>query len=313
MTVAWLALMPVSHAGEPKGATVAAPIAILHVFKDRRDSAGVISAGANGVIYGTIPLGGPDAAGLVYRVSPDGGARILHTFSGPDGIHPYGAPIEGADGAIYGTVNFGSTMNSHCGIYKITAVGTFSIEYLLPNPLDGQTFVAQVAAPAGQVYTIAGGPYCNSFTRATQPPPKGLPVFSIIAAGVTGACCDAQRAAREWSTTQEQLGEALTQLVDPQPDVHRNECNPTQPTQAIAGEHFGLATCQIAGHARCFVYRLEKTGTASIVYRFNEPLQYCRFPGPLVAADDGDLYGVMFDYSTAYLAVFRLDLSHRYQ
>ena len=311
LTIVALGILQAVQAEEPKSVSQPVAVTILHVFHEGGTvgyDAGQVAVAGSGVIYGTIPGGGPNAAGLVYRVSPDGSARILHTFSGPDGIYPSAAPIEGSDGAIYGAVQFGSTFSEHCGIYRVTNSGSFAVVYLLPNPIAGETFVARIKAPsAEQVYTIDGGSLCNKFTEIARPASISGPVFSV-SEGKTPQCCGPQQAAREWNAMAERFGESVTQLVDPGHDVHRNSCSPEQPTLAASGERFGAVTCQIAGHIRCFIYRLDKHDTVSITYRFNEPLPYCRFPGPLVAADDGNLYSAIVGYSSPYLAVFRLDV-----
>lgn len=313
LTILALGMVHPVHADAPKALSQTAVVRILYVFHDRPGLAQVMATG-DGTIYGTIAWGGPNAAGVVYRVSPGGTARILHTFSGPDGIYPAAAPIEGSDGAIYGAAQFGSTLSAHCGIYRITDSGAFDVVYLLPNPVAGETFAARIRGrSAERVYTIeggAGGANCKNFIPETQSAQNAGPEFSIVSEHKAFGCCDQQQAVREWMATQERLGEEITQLVDPGHGLHRNSCSPDRPAPAVTGYRIGAVSCQVAGHMQCYIYQLEKSNAVSIAYHFDVPLQYCRFPAPLVSGDDGNLYGTITGYSTPYLALFRVNVGN---
>ena len=310
LTILALAIVHATHADEPKVVSRPVTITILHVFHEQPGGAAHLMATGDGVIYGTIPWGGQNAAGLVYRVSPDGTARILHTFSGPDGIYPVAPPFEGSDGMIYGAAQFGSTLSAQCGIYRIRDSGSFAVIYVLPNPIDYEKFVARIEGrSAGRLYTIEGGAPCDKYTAATHPPQKAVPAFSVVSEHVTLAGDSAAAFARsvalsEWIAAQQRLAEEIGRGVN-------GGCNPERPTPAATGQRFGAVTCQISGHTQCFIYQLDKSDAVSITYRFDVPLQYCRFPGPLVAGDDGNLYGAIHGYASLYFAVFRVEVAGR--
>jgi len=312
MAVFSLAIAHAVHADTPGERSRSLPVTMLHVFHDRRGDASEVTVTREGVIYGAFPVGGPSAAGSIYRMLPDGTLRILHTFSGPDGIFPSIPPVEAADGAIYGAAQFGSDFDTHCGIYRITRDGAFAIVYVLPSAIGDagdKTLVVQIKGRSpGRLYKLAGDPFCRAFTASVDPSPKGGPTFSVV--GTAFECC---HASSDWVIGREQLAEQMTQLVDPHSEEHRNSCNPQEPTQALSGERFGAISCQIRGdpYVHCFIYRIDKSNTVSIAYPFNVPVRYCRFAGPLVAGDDGNLYGVIFDYATPYVGVFRVDVVGR--
>ena len=89
--------------------------------------------GSDGALYGTCYSGGTSNQGTVFKVNKDGsGFQILHNFLGSvwdgsnswvgDGAAPIGGVVEGSDGALYGTANFGGT--AMLGIlYKINKDG----------------------------------------------------------------------------------------------------------------------------------------------------------------------------------------------
>src|SRR5262249_39841838 len=128
-----------------------------------------------GNFYGTTDTGGAFSAnllnglGTVYRISPLGQLRVLHSFGGgADGQLPVGGLIQGQDGSFYGiTQEGGSTStgyNSGRGtVFKISPSG---VETVLHSFGDGSVqhdgriaFGELLQLPNGDIYgtTIAGG------------------------------------------------------------------------------------------------------------------------------------------------------------
>ncbi len=91
---------------------------------------GRILRAADGALYGTTYVGGPVAAGTVFRLDllPGGGAArtIVHTFTGANGSHPVGDLIQASDGALYGTTCDGGAEDAGV-IFKLTSTGAFTI------------------------------------------------------------------------------------------------------------------------------------------------------------------------------------------
>jgi uncharacterized repeat protein (TIGR03803 family) len=83
---------------------------VLHRFQPApaagRPFAGVLQA-ADGHFYGTTSTGGASGSGGVFRVTPDGSATLLHSFTGSGGAIPHAALVEAADGSFYGTTSEG--------------------------------------------------------------------------------------------------------------------------------------------------------------------------------------------------------------
>jgi uncharacterized repeat protein (TIGR03803 family) len=94
---------------------------------------GNLIQGHDGNFYGTTAFGGcdrPVGCGTVFKITSSGILTTLHTFSGgQDGNSPNGL-IEGADGSLYGTTQFGGDSRADCPsgcgtVFKVTTSGEF--------------------------------------------------------------------------------------------------------------------------------------------------------------------------------------------
>ena len=83
-------------------------------------------SGSDGALYGTTYRGGETDHGILYRVQADGsGFTVVRSFnaSGYDGSRPIAAPLQGADGALYGTTYDGGRYNVGA-VFKMAADGS---------------------------------------------------------------------------------------------------------------------------------------------------------------------------------------------
>jgi uncharacterized repeat protein (TIGR03803 family) len=105
--------------------------------------------GTDGVFYGTTFSGGStsnicvDGCGTVFKITRNGVLTTLHAFDLTDGANPVGALIQGTDGNLYGTTEFGGSGNcanldnSGCGtIFKISPKNGFAVLHTF-NGTDG--------------------------------------------------------------------------------------------------------------------------------------------------------------------------------
>lgn len=116
--------------------TPAGKLTTLHVFtgfpSDGSLPTGVLVQGADGSFYGTTFLGGANNTnkGTVFKISPTGVYKILHSFNdvtGNDGYQPWTGLALGSDGNLYGTAQ-GGTHNAGV-LFKITPAGQLTILY----------------------------------------------------------------------------------------------------------------------------------------------------------------------------------------
>jgi len=72
---------------------------------------GPLVEGPDGRFYGVCESGSPrkTAGGNVYSIGPSGSLKILHVFSGPDGLFPEGGLLQHSNGKLYGTTQEGGT------------------------------------------------------------------------------------------------------------------------------------------------------------------------------------------------------------
>lgn len=98
---------------------------------------GGVTLGTDQRYHGTINAAGARNHGAVYRLSPSGSIVYEHSFEGgADGGYPESAPIQGADGAFYGTTVGASS--AYAGtVYKIDTSQHYSVLHLFTTT-DGR-------------------------------------------------------------------------------------------------------------------------------------------------------------------------------
>jgi uncharacterized repeat protein (TIGR03803 family) len=137
--------------------------AVLHAFSLAGGDAfipGILIAGSDGYLYGTAASGGSSNGGAIFRVDQASGTTTLvHEFSNASGeIHSPGSLIEGADGILYGTSDFGGSSNAG-SIYRLNRDGTdFTILHDFTIG-DGWEPLSLIEGNDGKLYglTDAGG------------------------------------------------------------------------------------------------------------------------------------------------------------
>jgi uncharacterized repeat protein (TIGR03803 family) len=142
---------------------------ILHAFSygDGGWPVTGLTLGSDGNFYGVTQTGGAYACGIfcgtVFQISADGSFKVLHSFDGTDGAGPVGALVEGRNGVLYGTTQYGGAnncFNSGCGtVFRISTKGAFkSLHSFAANGSEGYFPVAGVILdPFGNLYGTTSG------------------------------------------------------------------------------------------------------------------------------------------------------------
>jgi uncharacterized repeat protein (TIGR03803 family) len=117
----------------------------LYPFKSTPDGQtpkGAIIQANDGNFYGTTEAGGADGFGSIYRMTPAGALKFVHSFSESDGLglHPLAGLVQATDGKFYGV----AANNTSSGVlFQITSTGKYQVlvsftnvtgKYLGANP-----------------------------------------------------------------------------------------------------------------------------------------------------------------------------------
>jgi uncharacterized repeat protein (TIGR03803 family) len=146
-------------------------VTTLHSF-DGSDGQGAetVMQASDGNFYGSA-AGGGNGHGTIFKIDTTGTLTLLHIFSGPDGFAPTGPIIEGGDGYLYGTTDYGgesSCQSIGCGtVFRISKIGAFTMLYGFTGP-DGEYPIGGVIQDShGNLYgtTYAGGAYGGCYDR----------------------------------------------------------------------------------------------------------------------------------------------------
>jgi uncharacterized repeat protein (TIGR03803 family) len=179
----------------------------IYSFKGGTDGANPLLTGmvaVDGSLYGTTNAGGDThchhksiiGCGIIFAVTRAGHERVVYRFKGsPDGACPSGNLIE-ADGALFGTTNFGGSHDAG-SVYRVTPGGYLSEVYSFKGDPDGATPFAGLTLLNGNFFgtTTRGGTSKNSgavFELSTSGAErilysfKGAPDGALPYAGVVG-------------------------------------------------------------------------------------------------------------------------------
>jgi uncharacterized repeat protein (TIGR03803 family) len=131
---------------------------VLHSFdgtNDGRFPTSGLAIDSDGNLYGTIPGGGQNIAGTLYRMSKSGKIKVLHAFSGgDDGANPVGTPLLGGAGEVYGVTFAGGACCASVGtVFKLSPGGKEKVLHSFNADVD----IDDGFKPSGGLIMDAGG------------------------------------------------------------------------------------------------------------------------------------------------------------
>src|SRR5271166_1837884 len=132
--------------------------------------AGLVQA-TDGNFYGTAWGGGassaycPNGCGTVFKITSAGTLTTLHSFDNADGVYPYAALVQAADGNFYSTTLGGGAYGLGT-VFKITPAGALTTLYTFCSQIgctDGQSpYAGLVQAADGNFYSTTTGGGANA-------------------------------------------------------------------------------------------------------------------------------------------------------
>jgi uncharacterized repeat protein (TIGR03803 family) len=134
-----------------------------------------LTAGLNGMLYGTGSSGGASNLGVVFRLSGKSNVTVLHSFAGgsSDGATPNGALIQDAGGALYGTTTAGGASGQGT-VFRLNGKTETVLYSFAGGTADGAVPQAGLAMDkSGNLYgtTNQGGPTGNGTVFELIAPP----------------------------------------------------------------------------------------------------------------------------------------------
>ena len=123
---------------------------------------GPLVQASDGNFYGTTYAGSGDIGGGVFRMSPDGSVKVLHTFTttGSEGRNPAGGLVQATDGNLYGSTKLGGS-SDYGTLYQITTSGAYTQLYSFIAPVGEYPTGSLLQHTDGLLYGTAylGGAY----------------------------------------------------------------------------------------------------------------------------------------------------------
>jgi uncharacterized repeat protein (TIGR03803 family) len=291
---------------------------------------GLVQA-TDGNFYGTTSEGGANEVGTLYRVIPSTGKlSILAAFAGGDpGSNPVGALIQGLDGFVYGTAEYGGADSFGTVFRADIATGTTTTfaeieggtaginpESDLIQATDGNFYGTTSAGGANNLGTIfqitPDGVYNTVYTFAGSTD-GGTPLRGLVQ-GIDGAFYGISNAGGDGGagvifrlTVSGTVG-TLTPLYAFQPDSGDGTDALGNLYQASDGNFYGTtSTGGASGDGT--VFRVTPTGAFLTLYSFADSGDSGDPISGLTQGNDGLLYGTTAGEADSDGTIFSIDLS----
>ena len=280
-----------------------------------REPQAPVAIGSDGNLYGTTTAGGVNVGqGTVFKITTNGLATLLHTFTGAaDGGASASALIQWTDGSFYGTTSGGGTYGSGT-VFKITTGGVLTTLVQFTGGNDGGTPAGGlVMGPDGNFYgvTVNGGVWLLGTVFRMAPGGQLTTLLSF--ANTNGAFPNAPltvgRDGKLYGTTTGggvYNGDTLFQIstngaFNRIRSFGSTESDPYIPygplVQGLDGNFYGTAYYGGANNLGC-VFKINTSGAFTNLYSFGtvtntngNPLDGSNPYGGLVFGSDGNLYG----------------------
>lgn len=259
---------------------------VLHEFDGGaggKTPTGRLLLGSGGNLYGTTAEGGT-GGGTLFKLSLSGTFSVLHVFDGNNGYNPLSGLIQGSDGNFYGTACSGGNQ-SYGTVYKLDSFGNVTVLHNFGEEDDGICPATElVQSSDGSLIGVTAG--ANSYAIAKT-------AFKIDTSG-------------NYSVLHNFL--VSNQYNQGNPD----DPYPDRLFRGSDGNIYGIGSSNIYGVGFNWVYRLELSGAATVLYQ--PDIATIPNSALLIQGADGNFYGATYNAldNSGKGIVFKLDSSWNY-
>ncbi len=234
----------------------------------------------SGNLCGTTTAGGASGLGTVFKLDITGAETFLYSFTGgTDGATPRAGLVLDPSGILYGTTAAGGASNSGA-VFKLDTTGTETVLYTFTGGADGGT------PQAGLVLDAAGNLYGTTVSGGSK---AGLCVYG-------GGCGVVFKL--DTSNT-----ETVLYTFNDAPAANSPEAGLAQDR---SGNFYG--TTVFGGSSdEGVVFKLDTTGTETVVYSFGSGGSGSEPKAGLLLDPSGNLYGTTSTGASGFGTVFELD------
>ena len=267
-----------------------------------RPTSGLIFDTAQGRLYGTTGKGGTQGFGMVFELARPGTGQtawtetVLYNFKGgSDGLNPKSGLIIDAQGALYGTTEYGG--GTACVFNGAVTTGCGTVFKLTPAPA-GQTPWTETV-----LYSFQGPPNDGSFPIASLIGDKSGALYGTTYGGGSGSGCSENSCGTVFKLTPPATGQAA--WIETVLHNFTDGNDGSQPVGALvanaSGALFG-ATLENTGESGDYgtVFRLTPPATGQTAWKQTTLYDFCSLPNcadgrypaaGLIGGLGGGLYG----------------------
>ena len=286
---------------------------VLYTFTGGNDGANPnnVVRDRKGNLYGTTSGGGASSSGVVFKIDTSGHETVLYTFTGgADGADPNPVELDSL-GNLYGTTNYGGNKAGTSGagvVFKVDPSGHETVLYTFTGGNDGGSPNSVVRDSKGDLYgtTYAGGASGAGVVFRVDPSGHETVLYTFTGGNDGGYSASGVTLGQDGNLygTTNNGGEANLGVVfkldksghETVLHTFKRGAEGNQPD--LAGvildpdyNLYGTTAFSAAGGAGA-VYRLDRSGNATVIYAFPgiDGGQYLYNAG-VVLGSDGRLYG----------------------
>lgn len=272
---------------------------------------------SDGNFYGVTPSGdGATTYGTIFKMTPDGVVSLIHVFDGfQGGSRPAAGLIQGADGSLYGTTEYGGSSFDRSGlgtVFRVTLAGDFTVLHRF-GPFGG-------GHPRGALLQASNGLFYGAAARVFTITADGE--FAVLAPELrdaSGTLIEASDGALYGTQygQEEVIGGSLFRMTKTGESIILHEFlfpGGTKPNAGVIEGQDGLlyGTTTLGGRwsgppTNCFcggdefpaawgsgtVFQIAKTGGLTTVMEFDATAGLVPV-APLLRANDGTFYGTTY-------------------